>query len=484
MKKEETLKEKTARGLFWGGLSNGLQQLISLLFGIFLARLLTQDDYGMVGMLTVFSAIAAALQEGGFISALNKKKEATPEDYNAVFWFSFLCSLLLYSLLFLSAPLIARFYNEPQLEPLARYVFLGFVFTSLGIAPRAWLFRNLKTKEAAIVQFTALAVSGFVGILLAYNGYAYWGIATQSLVYVAMFTLGNTLCADWRPTLHVDFRPLKTMIGFSSRLIVTNLFTILNNNLFPVLFGRLYTKTDVGNYSQASKWTNMGSVLMTNMLWGVAQPVFAKVGDDRQRLLNILRKLLRFTAFFAFPAMFGLCLVSEELIVIAVTAKWLPSVPFMQLLCIGGAFVPVAALFSNLLISRGHSGVYMWCTIAQCLVQLAAVCLASPFGMMRMVQTFVAISILWVFVWWWFVRRDTGLSLSAMLLDVAPYLLLAAALCASAAYVCAPVGGTCLRLAAKIAYVGTLYALALWLSGSAIFRESVGFLLHKGQVSA
>ncbi len=193
----ETLKEKTAKGLFWGGLSNGAQQVIGLVFGICLLRLLTQEDYGMVGMLTIFSAVAAALQEGGFISALNKKKEATQQDYNAVFWFSLLCSLCVYIILFLSAPLIADFFHEPVLIPLSRYVFIGFVITSLGIAPRAWLFRNLKNKEAAITSFTALLISNIVGVGMAWYGMAYWGIATQSILYVALFTILRTNRRGW-----------------------------------------------------------------------------------------------------------------------------------------------------------------------------------------------------------------------------------------------------------------------------------------------
>ena len=138
----ETLKEKTAKGLFWGGLSNGAQQVLNLVFGIFLARLLSQEDYGLVGMLTIFSLIASSLQEGGFISALNRKKEVTQRDYNAVFWTCSLFSLAIYLTLFFCAPLIAAFYDEPRLVPLSRYIFLGFFITSLGIAPRAVLFRR------------------------------------------------------------------------------------------------------------------------------------------------------------------------------------------------------------------------------------------------------------------------------------------------------------------------------------------------------
>lgn len=475
----ETLKEKTAKGLFWGGLSNGLQQLLGLLFGIVLARKLTQDDYGMVGMLTVFSSIASALQEGGFISALNKKKEIGQKDYNAVFWFSFLCGIILYAVLFFCAPLIAQFFKEPALVPLARYVFLGFVITSLGIVPRAVLFRNLKTREAAITSFSALTISGIVGVVMALNGMAYWGIATQTIVYVSLFTLFNYYFSGWRPSPKIDLKPIREMIGFSSRLVVTNVFNILNINLFSVIFGHFYTKTDVGNFSQARKWTDMGSILITNMLFGIAQPVFARVDEDRPRQLNIFRKLLRFTAFVSFPAMFGLCIISQEVVVIAITEKWLPSVPFMQLLCIGAAFTPVATLFFNLLISRGRSDIYMWGTIGLSITQLGAVFLVSSLGMMAMVRTFVAINILWIFVWWHFVRKEIGLHLKNMIGDQIPYLLLSVVLCVAAYYLCASIGNIYLRLGAKVIFVGALYSLALWGSGSVIFKESIHFLLRR-----
>ena len=164
---EQSLKEKTAKGLFWGGVSNGVQQLLNLFFGIFLARLLSPSDYGMVGMLTVFSALASILQEGGFISALTNRKQTNHKDYNAVFWFSCLMGISMYSLLFFCAPLIARFYNQPELTSLARLSFLSFLISSTNVAPRAFLFKRLKTKENAIISFFALTFSGILGIILA-----------------------------------------------------------------------------------------------------------------------------------------------------------------------------------------------------------------------------------------------------------------------------------------------------------------------------
>ncbi|MDE6216404.1 lipopolysaccharide biosynthesis protein [Bacteroides sp.] len=476
---ETSLKEKTAKGLLWGGFSNGMQQLLNLVFGIILARLLDVSDYGMVGMLTIFSAIAAALQEGGFISALTNRKEAAHKDYNAVFWFSFLCSVAIYILLFLAAPLIADFYDTPELIPLSRLVFLGFVISSLSIAPRAYLFKNLCIKETTIISLSSLTISGIAGITLAANGFTYWGIALQSITFITVMTALNFYFSRWRPRLQFDFTPIREMIGFSSKIIITNIFTIINNNLFTVLLGKFYSAREVGNFTQANKWNSMGHTTITGMINGIAQPVFTSVADDKTRQLAIFRKLLRFTAFISFPAMLGLSLVAKELIVITITEKWLSSAVLLQALCVWGAFIPVINLFSNLIISRGHSSIYMWSTISLSLLQLIAVCAMYPYGLEWMLRVFVIIHICWLFVWFHFVQKEIGLQLIDMLKDISPYLLLSAVLTAAAAYTTRPIENLYLSMAIKIVMVASLYALILWKLQSVIFRESIEFLLKK-----
>lgn len=476
---DTSLKEKTAKGLFWGGFSNGIQQLLNLGFGIVLARLLDASDYGMVGMLTIFSAIAAALQEGGFISALTNRKETLHKDYNTVFWFSLMCSTTIYILLFFAAPLIADFYDTPELIPLSRLSFLGFVISSMSIAPRAYLFKNLRIKDTTIISISSLIVSGIVGITLAANGFAYWGIALQSISFITVMTILNFYFSRWRPHFRFDFTPIKEMIGFSSKIIITNIFTIINNNLFSVLLGKFYSEREVGNFTQANKWNGMGHTTITGMINGIAQPVFTRVADDKARQLAVFRKLLRFTAFISFPAMLGLSLVSKELIVITITEKWLPSADILQLLCIWGAFIPVINLFSNLLISRGHSSIYMWSTISLSLLQIVAVCAIYPYGLEWMLRIFVIINIGWLFVWFRFVKREIGLRLRDMLKDISPYLSLSIVLVVSTHYATQPIENLYLNMAAKIIMVAGLYALVLWKLQSTIFRESIEFLLKK-----
>ena len=476
---EQSLKDKTAKGLFWGGVSNGVQQLLNLLFGIFLARLLTPADYGMVGMLTVFSALASILQEGGFISALTNRKKTEHKDYNAVFWFSLLMGTSLYTLLYVCAPHIGEFYQQPELTSLARLSFLSFLISSTNVAPRAFLFKQLRTKENAIISFCSLTLSGIIGIALAYKGFAYWGIAIQTITFTTGTTILSYYFSGWKPSLRIDFTPIKEMIGYSSKLIVTHTFQIINNNLFSILLGKFYNEREVGYFNQANKWSTMGYTTINGMLTSVAQPVLSTLSEDKERQLNALRKMLRFTAFVSFPAMFGLSFTSHELIVLAVTDKWLPSANIMQILCIGGAFIPFSGLFSQLMLSRGHSSTYMWNTIALSLSQLFSAYLLYPYGITPMLYAFIAINIGWTFVWLHFIQKEIKLSLPNFLKDISPYFLLSIACIFSCSFITEPIENIGLRLIGKIFIVGLFYVAILWKANSTILQESIHFIFKK-----
>lgn len=477
----ESLKQKTAKGLLWGGISNGGQQLLNALFGIFLARLLSPADYGMVGMLTIFSLIAVSLQESGFISALNRKKDARQEDYNSVFWFNVMCSTTVYIVLFFLSPLIAAWFRQPVLVPLARLMFLSFVISSFATTPRAWLFRNLRVKQTAIITMVALVASGVTGVTLAWNGFAYWGIAWQNITYCLFITIGSWMAAEWRPTFHLDFRPLRGMIGFSSKLLATNIFTHINNNLFSLFFGRLYGERMVGYYNQANKWTGMGYNTLTGMVWSVTQPLFARLSyDDPQRMREVFRKMLRFTCFLSFPSLFGLGLIAPEFITIAITDKWLPSAQLMQLLCVGGAFMPVASLYSNFLISQGKSNVFMYNTMAQCLVQMLFMVALYPYGVEAMVVAYVVVNILWVFAWHFFVRRTMTLTLVESLRDMFPFMVLSLLAMAAAWGASLLVEGhVALSLLVKVVVAAVTYLALMWMFGAAILKECFAYLRHR-----
>ena len=476
---ETSLKEKTAKGLFWGGFSNGMQQLLNLLFGIFLARLLSPSDYGMVGMLTIFTLIASSLQESGFISAIANRKSVTANDYNAVFWFSLSVSVTVYILLFFLAPYIARFYNEPELVPLSRFLFLGFILSSTTTAHCAYMFRNLMVKKKTVAQLSALVVSGTVGVTAAWQGMAYWGIALQSITYIVVSSGCYWWLTPWRPSFHIDFTPIREMFGFSSRVLATNIFLHINNNLFSVLLGRYYSEKEVGQFNQANKWNLMGHSLISGMVNSVALPVLRQVSDDKERQRRVFRKMLRFTSFVSFPAMFGLSLIAPELITIAITDKWLPSAHILQLLAVGGAFIPLTNLYTNLIVSKGKSGLFMWNTIIQGLTQLVVMYLLYPYGIRIMLTVYIIINVGWLLIWHYFVWREIRLSIFSALKDILSFGLIAAAVMTAVHFLTAFIQDIYLLISVKIVSASLFYLLIMWASRSATFRESMEYLLKR-----
>lgn len=473
------LKEKAARGFLWGGLNNGAVQVLGALFGIFLLRLLSPSDYGKIAMLTVFASLASTLQESGFMAALCNLKNPTHRDYNAVFWFNIMMGGSLYLLLYLCAPLIADFYHDADLLWLSRYMFLGFFITSFGTVQRAWLFRNMMNKQTCIIAIVSLVVSNVVGILMAWLGYAFWGLATQSLLFVSCMVLMNWYYSPWRPSLHIDLRPAWQMFGFSSRLLLTNVVNTLSSNAFSFLLGKFYGAHSAGVYGNARKWDDMCSSSINGMLTGVAQPVMAQVRDNRERSRQVFRKMLRFVSFVSFPCMFGIGLISREFLLIFTGPKWEESAYLLSLLSIYGAVFPLLTLYGQMVISQGRSNINMYSTMALSSLILLGLVLLHSYGLYVMVFYFIGINVAWLFVWQYFAYRLIGLRLWEALSDVLPFLLLSAACMALTWWITRPIESLWLLLVAKVVLAAVFYVTAIWISGARIMRESVDYLLHR-----
>lgn len=476
---QNSLKERTAKGLLWGGLSNGMVQVLNLVFGLCLLNLLTPEDYGTVQVLAIFSSVAACLQESGFTVALANKKSPSHADYNAVFWFNIICGGILYVILFFCAPLIARFYNEPQLVPLARFSFLSFLISSWGIVQRAYLFGHLMVKESSIIMITALLISGIVSVAMAFCGMAYWGLAAQGVIFVSVVTLMNWHYSPWRPTVQWDFRPVRQMFGFSSKLLVTSLFLQINKNVFSVLLGVFYTKGITGQYGNAYKWNDMGASTINSMINGVAQPVLTQVKGDPERYRYVFRKMLRFTGFVSFPAMFGLALIARPFIFICAGEKWLPSVIMLQMLCVYGAFFPLITLYSNLTISQGRSNINLFNTVVTCVLIWISLYLTHTFGILVMIAVFVMVNVAWLLVWHFFARRLVGLRLSDVVRDIAPFIGIACLSIGLTWWLTRGIDAPLLMLVSRVILGAFVYVGLLYVFHAEILRESMSFLYHK-----
>lgn len=413
----ENLKDKTAKGLFWGFLNSGSTQLLNLIIGIVLGRLLSPEDYGIVGVITIFTLIAGDLQSAGFTQGLINLTKPTDRDYNSVFSFNVGMSVSLYLVLFLCAPLIADFYHQPCLTSVSRVVFLTFLISSLGIAHGGYMTKNMMNKEIAIIGALALVSSGITGITLAFLGFSYWSLAWQQVIYITVLNVGRYYYVkDWRPRLTFDFGPVRQMAPFAVKILVTKILNTLSNNILTVIFGRLFTMHQVGNYSQAFKWNTMASSLLSNTVGQVAQPVLVE-GKGRQ---DVFRKMLRFTAFFSIPAMLCFALIAKPFILCTVGRQWIECVPLLQVLCLSGAFLPIYTMYQNLAMSQGRSDIFMWLNIGQIVLQIIVILAFHSYGMFTMVCAYSAMMILWLIPWHIFAGGLIGYRWSEMLRDINP----------------------------------------------------------------
>lgn len=472
-----TLKEKTAQGLLWGGLNSGIQQLVGLAFGIVLGRLLAPSDYGMMAMISIFSLVATALQDSGFRTALTNIEHPKHEDYNSVFWFNIIMASSLYVILFLAAPLIGEYYHTPRVVPLCRYAFLSIVIASLGTAQSAYLFKHLRAKQQAEAGALAVILSSMTGVGMAFAGMAYWSLATQGLVYVGINTLLQWHFSPWRPSIHgITFAPVRRMFRFSCKILATTIMTHVNNNVLNILLGHYFTPRDTGNYNQAYQWNTKCYSLVQSMVAQVAQPVLVSLNGEEGRQKDVFRKMMRFTAFITFPLLFGFGLVAKEFIVTAIGEKWLASAQLIQILCISGATMPLSTLFSNMIISKGRSGTFFWCTFTLGLVQIATMIMIWPMGIRTMVIAYTLLNTSWLLVWLFFVRRLIGYGYWMFFCDVMPFALAAAGVMGVAYVATMPLSNLIALLISRFIIAVVLYYAVMKIARVKILAECERFV--------
>lgn len=465
----------------WGAVNNGTMQVLNLVIGIIILRHLTPEDTGLVGMLAIFSAIAGNLQSSGFSTALINEKQPTNEQYNSVFWFNVLMGGALYAVLFLSAPLISLFFHQPRLTDLSRFLFLSFFISSFGISTNAYMVKNMMNREITIVNVVALLLSGTTAICLALCDMGYWSLAWQQVVNSTVLVVGRFYYVKWRPALRFTFDYIRQTFSFSMKILVTMIVNTVNQNLLTVIFGRLFRDARVvGNFFQAYKWDSMAFQTVGGMLAQVAQPVLVSVREERERELQVFRKMVRFASFLSFPALFGLALVSREFILCTIGDEWTGCIPLLQILCLSGAFMPLYTLLQNLVISHGRSDVNMWLNLGQIVLQLMVILLFYRKGVTTMVVAYTLFNILWLSAWLPSARHIIGLRAVDLLRDTMPFLAIAAAVMAATYLLTLPIGNLWLLLLVRIVIAAALYYAVMRLLHVAILRECLNFITRRG----
>lgn len=346
---------------------------ISFVSNIILARLLTPDDYGCVGMLMIFITVANTFIDGGFGSALIQKKQPTQEDYSTIFYWNLALSFILYAILFFTSPLIAGFYNLAMLSPVLRVQGLVLILNSLSIIQLNRLRKQLKFKKISIVNLTSATISVGVTIYLAYNGWGVWALVAQQLLMSFFNTVLFWIVAGWMPSFIFSYQSFKELFSFGGFILLSNLLNTLGNNIQGILIGKFFSSHTMGLYSQARKLEEVASTSLSNVVDQVSFPVLAEVKNDKTRLINVLRKLITSIAFFSFPIMLLLIAIAKPVIVLLYSSKWIECVPYFQILCVAGIAISLQNINYYAVAAIGKSKKLFFWTVIKRIISLGLI---------------------------------------------------------------------------------------------------------------
>ena len=310
----DNLKEKMMGAVAWSSIDRFGQQAVQFLIGLVLARLLTPADFGLIGMVMVFSALSFVLVESGFGLALVRKKEANETDFNTIFYFNIFVSLLLYTLLFFSAPAIAQFFKQPQLILLGRVIFLAILFNALYLVPFMQLGKAMDYKTIAKVNLISTTLSGICGALLAIMQYGVWALVAQQVLYHFFRMICFHLFVKWKPKALFSFKVIREFWGFSIHLLGTSILNVLFNNLYVLLLSRYYPIRQVGYYSQANKLSETFNFSFQAILVGSTYSLFAQIQDQDERFRHVFRQIVQKVSIVTFPIMLVLIAIAKPFI--------------------------------------------------------------------------------------------------------------------------------------------------------------------------
>ena len=420
----ESLKNKTVKGTIWSTLERFSVQGIQFVVMIIMARLLTPEDYGLVGMLAIFIAVSQSLIDSGFSQALIRKQDRSEIDNSTVFYFNIGVGIILYFILFFSAPLIADFYKEPLLVPITRAIGLSLVFNSLVVVQRALLTIKLDFKTQAKASATGAIVSGILGIWMAYSGFGVWAIVWQQLSNLAVITILLWILSHWKPIWAYSWTSFKELFGFGSKLLASGLLNTIYGNLYLIVIGKVFKASDLGYYSRAHQFTDFASSNITGIFQRVTYPVLCTIQDDDVRLSTVYRKLLKTSAFIIFPLMTGMAAVARPMIISFLTDKWLFSSSIIVILCLAQMWYPVHAINLNLLQVKGRSDLFLRLEIIKKVQGILMLCITLPLGFIPMCWGMLANSIIALIINTYYTGKLINLGFFAQMRDLFPSLIL------------------------------------------------------------
>ena len=390
----ESLRHKTLKGTIWSFAERFTSQGIHFLVMIIIARRLSPKEFGLIGMLAIFLAVAQSLIDSGFSQALIRKQNRTDTDKNTVFYFNIVVSSILYMLLYLISPWVATFYGEPQLSEIMQVICLVIIINSFAVVQRANYVIAVNFKTQTKATLIAAIVSGIIGIFLAYHGYGAWALVYQHISYSIVNVIVLWAYSNWYPKLEYSWNSFKEMFGFGSKLMISGLLDTLYRNIYQLVIGKAFSADSLGHFTNAHKFSDLPSSNLTTVLQRVTYPILCTIQDDDERLALAYRKFLRMSAFVIFPLMCGLAAVSYPLIDIVLGAKWHYAAILLVPLCFQMMWYPIHSINLNLLQVKGRSDLFLRLEIIKKIIGVSILFCSLPFGLLVMCYTGILSSVL------------------------------------------------------------------------------------------
>jgi teichuronic acid exporter len=420
----DNLRGRTFSGLKWSAFDRFASQGISFIISIIIARILSPSDYGVVGMIAIFLAISQAFVNGGLGSALIRKQNRTEIDFSTAFYYNIAVSWLFYILLYFSAPWIARFYDTPILAPVTRVVSLNIVIGAIGTMQRIKLTIAIDFKTQAKISIITLLFTGALGIFLAYKGFGVWALIFQQLTSTIINTGLLWYFVSWKPKWVFSLSSFRELFGYGSKLLLTGILDAAYTNIYQMVIGKKYKATDLGYYTRAYGTAQIFSSSITDVIQRVTFPVLSELQEDLPRLTNNYRRLLKMSAFIVFPLMILMTALSEPLIKILLTDKWLPVVPLMQVLCISYMFHPIHKINLNLLMVKGRSDLFLRLDIIQKIMITIVLFVSASFGIFAICLGTLFVSIISLILNTHYTGKMIKLGFWKQMKDIAPAMII------------------------------------------------------------
>lgn len=475
----ETLKQKTVWALVWNFIDRAGQQLLQFVVAIIVANILLPDDYALVAMLAIFTAIGSLIIESGFGAALIQRKDADWRHFSTVFWFNIVMSVVLYALLMAASPLIVAYFHEPLLTPLAAVVFLTLPINATMLIQNTTLTKAVDFKTIAKADLVAMLAASAAAVAMAVSGCGVWTLAWQPVILAAVKSALLWLWSPWRPRRYFSWKLLWSLFGFSSSLLASGLLNACFLNIYSLVLPRLYPKRELGYYSQGNKICDPIVSLVYGSIQNATYPIFSGIQDEHSRLINAYRKTIRFTAFMVFPMLLGALAVAPALFHVLFKQEWWAAVPFFQMLCLGGCCTVLTAINNNFIKVSGRSSAILKIEVAKIVLTIVAVILLLHESVLVMVGGLISVRAVVYVVNMAYTQRLTGYRMTAQLRDIGPYLCISLLMMAAVMSLRLVVENQLLLLFLQIAAGVAVYFLITYISGSKMLRESLELLKRR-----